>query len=52
MGGILGICSELVGDLGLEFLKGGSEKGSTRKHTGNRVTSWISLFWRNLEVSR
>jgi hypothetical protein len=38
--------------LGLDFLKGGSEKGSTRKDTGIRVTRWKKLFWRNLRDSR
>jgi hypothetical protein len=38
--------------LGIEFSKGGSEKGSSRKHTGNRVTRWRIKFWRNLAFSR
>jgi hypothetical protein len=29
-----------------------SEKGSTRKHTEKRVTSWTKMFWGNLAVSR
>jgi hypothetical protein len=37
---------------GLEFFKGGSEKGSSRKHTGNRVTRWRNLFWGKLEILR
>jgi hypothetical protein len=35
-----------------DFWKGGSEKGSTRKYTGNWVTRWINLFWGNLENLR
>jgi hypothetical protein len=29
-----------------------SEKGSRRKHTGNRVTSWSLLYWGNSGVLR
>jgi hypothetical protein len=29
-----------------------SEKGSTRKGTENRVTSWTLLFWGNFGVLR
>jgi hypothetical protein len=36
----------------LGFLRVGSEKGSTRKHTENWVTSWGFLFWGNLTSSR
>jgi hypothetical protein len=35
-----------------DFSKAGSEKGSTRKHTENRVTRWMKLFWGNLGDSR
>jgi hypothetical protein len=31
---------------------GTSEKGSTRKHTEKRVTSWSKMFWRNLSILR
>jgi hypothetical protein len=37
---------------GFVFLEGSSEKGSTRKSTGNRVTRWRIMFWGNLGVSR
>jgi hypothetical protein len=37
---------------GFGILGGSSEKGSTRKSTGNRVTRWIIMFWGNLENSR
>jgi hypothetical protein len=36
----------------LGFLEGGSEKGSTRKHTGNRVARWRNNFWGNLAFLR
>jgi hypothetical protein len=46
----------LLGGVGSGFLAGilkdGSEKGSTRKHTGIRVTRWRKKFWRNLTVLR
>jgi hypothetical protein len=29
-----------------------SKKGSSRKHTENRVARWDSLFWGNLRFSR
>jgi hypothetical protein len=29
-----------------------SKKGSTRKHTKNRVTSWTIMFWGNLSILR
>jgi hypothetical protein len=28
----------------IEFWGNGSKKGSSRKHTGNWVTSWMKLF--------
>jgi hypothetical protein len=34
------------------FWDPGSEKGSTRKHTENRVTRWIKMFWGNLAILR
>jgi hypothetical protein len=37
--------------LGICFLKGGSEKGCSREHTGKRVASWRIMFWRNLKNS-
>jgi hypothetical protein len=30
----------MVGNFGIGFLRVGSEKGNTRKHTGNWVTRW------------
>jgi hypothetical protein len=41
---------EHFGDLVLR--RTNSEKGSTRKHTGNWVTSWTNVFWRNSGISR
>jgi hypothetical protein len=41
---------EDFGDLVLR--RTNSEKGSTRKHTGNRVTRWTNVFWRNSGISR
>jgi hypothetical protein len=38
----------LEGFVRLEFWRTSSEKGNTRKRTGNRVTSWSLLFWGNL----
>jgi hypothetical protein len=38
--------------LGNWIFGGWSEKGSTRKHTGNRVTRWIFMFWRKLAILR
>jgi hypothetical protein len=46
------VWSGMVGNFGLEFLGHNSEKGSTRKHTEKRVTSWGILFWGNLAISR
>jgi hypothetical protein len=37
---------------GLVFLGESSEKGSTRKYTGNWVTRWKELFWGNFKVLR
>jgi hypothetical protein len=37
---------------GLGFLGGGSEKGRSRKHTGNRVTRWGFMFRGNFWKSR
>jgi hypothetical protein len=37
---------------GWNFWKVGSEKGSSRKYTEIRVTSWNKLFWGNLTVLR
>jgi hypothetical protein len=50
--GILRVWPELVRFLVVGILRGGSEKGSTRKHTGKRVTRWTFLFWRNFKVLR
>jgi hypothetical protein len=36
----------------LRFGGTNSEKGYTRKHTGNRVTRWSFMFWGNLEILR
>jgi hypothetical protein len=36
----------------LDFLGECSKKGSTRKYTKNRVTSWTNVFWGNSEVLR
>jgi hypothetical protein len=44
MGGIWDFWSGLGGNFWLKFSKGGSEKGSTRKHTGNWVTRWGFIF--------
>jgi Leu/Phe-tRNA-protein transferase len=46
IGGVLGIFDGLV------FLGESSKKGSKRKHTEKRVTSWKTLFWGNLAISR
>jgi hypothetical protein len=48
----LAVWAGLVRDFGDWISKGGSEKGSTRKHTGIRVTSWRNLFWGNLRDLR
>jgi hypothetical protein len=32
------------------FLEENSEKGRSRKSTGNRVARWITMFWGNLEI--
>jgi hypothetical protein len=37
---------------GLGFLRGGSEKGRSRKHTENRVTRWGFMFRGNFWKSR
>jgi hypothetical protein len=34
------------------FFGGNSEKGSIRKRTENRVTSWTKLFWGNFGILR
>jgi hypothetical protein len=36
----------------LEFWLASSEKGNTRKHTENRVTSWRKMFRGNFGVLR
>jgi hypothetical protein len=51
-GGILRVWPELVRFLVVGILRGGSEKGSTRKHTGKRVARWSFLYWRNLAILR
>jgi hypothetical protein len=42
----------MVGNLGFGFLRVGSEKGNTRKHTGNRVTRWTIGFLGEFKNSR
>jgi hypothetical protein len=38
--------------LGFGILGPGSEKGSSRESTENRVARWMSLFWGNFRVLR
>jgi hypothetical protein len=38
--------------LGIVVLEESSEKGSSRKHTENRVTRWRIMFWGNSAVLR
>jgi hypothetical protein len=50
-----GNCGQMVGDGSIffaGFLECGSEKGSSRKYTGKRVTRWRMLFWGNLAFLR
>jgi hypothetical protein len=42
-----GLISGISGNLGEN-----SEKGCSRKTTGNWGTSWITMFWGNLEILR
>jgi hypothetical protein len=50
--GTMGFLAGLELNLRSDFLGAGSEKGSTRKSTGNWVASWRNCFRGNLGLSR